>query len=210
MRLASCAACLVVGISTHAQASNYFEGGDFLLPIPLAGSYDLVPTTERYGVWRVVGESGNVAYVSGSYVHNGFSFPAETSPTTNPWVNLAGLSRTKTGVAHYPVATTVGQSYKLTFYVGNVVDPSGYYGTSSTVLVYENSKLLMTAVNSDGEGSTRQNWKAFSVTFSADAPFTTIAMVNGDPPNDRHCGIDHVQLAPVNSGTITSAGGLQQ
>jgi hypothetical protein len=171
----------------------YWENGNFDIPAPVTGGFAIVDTAQRYGEWRVVGAPGNVSWVNGAYTHNGFSFAGDLSPTDN-WVNLAAISRTATGIMHGPVPTTVGSSYTLTFAVGNLVDPTGIYGTSSTVLVYENAKLIATATNSDGGGTKTENWKSFSVTFAADAPYTEIAFINGDPPNDMNCGIGNTNF----------------
>ena len=168
--------------------------------MPKSGTFLLVDTGERYGTWRVVGASGNVAWVSGAYQHQGFQFLAQgtgTDPTAHAWVNLAGISQSATGIAHAPVPTTVGADYTLTFYVGNIHDPAGVYGTSSTVNVYENSKFVGAYTNSGGAGTTQENWKLFTVTITADAPWTTIALINGDAPGDLNCGIDNIDFEPA-------------
>ena len=196
---------LAVTLTSHAaQAQLYWENGDFAIPKPAPKSFAVIDTSERYGVWRVIGAPGNVSWVSGDYTHRGFSFPAQgTTPTEQgePWVNLAAISMTPTGIMHAPVPTTVGQSYTLTFYVGNIVDPSGIYGTSSTIDVYENATLIGTATNSDGAGTKIENWKPFSITFNADAPNTTIAFINADPPGDMNCGISNTLFGPAKKGS---------
>ena len=126
----------------QAHAAVYWENGDFRIPAPNPGGFALVDTGERYGEWRVVGEAGNVSWINDKYTHDGFKFAAPNG--TSNWVNLAAISRTATGIMHSPVATVIGQPYTLTFYVGNLVDPKGFYGKSSTVSVYENSTLIMT------------------------------------------------------------------
>ena len=191
------AACFCFGA---ARAGGlYWENGDFLVPVPKPGSFALADTGERYGNWRVVGQPGSVAWTSGTYTHAGLSFPAQGTNATarrNPWVNLAAISRTATGIVHNPVATNVGQSYTLGFYVGNIVDLSGVYGSTSTVLVYQNSIFLGSFTNSDGAGTNAENWKYFSITFNATDPNTTVAFINGDGPNDLNCGIDNVTFGP--------------
>jgi hypothetical protein len=167
----------------------------------------LVGSAERYGVWRVIGEPGNVAYVGSGYTHRGFTFNA-VKPG-EPWVNLAGISRSATGLAHSVVPTVVGQPYMLTFAVGNVVDPTGFYGQTSTVKVYQNATLLGTYTNSDGARTNALNWKNFAVTFTATDPYTVIAFVNADGPNDWLCGIDDVVFAPVTSGAAARSSHLQ-
>jgi hypothetical protein len=195
---AACAACFMS--SAPAFAESYWENGNFYKPEPDFGTMVLIDSGERFGLWRVVGQAGNVAWVSGAYTHDGFNFyaaePARLQ-TKYSWVNLAGISQTHTGIAHHAVPTTIGQSYTLTFYVGNIYDPGGPYGTSSTVAVYENDTLLGTATNSGGQGSTDENWQLFTMSFVATAAYTTIAFINMDPPGDLNCGISNTLLAPT-------------
>ena len=188
----------------RAAAQAYWENGDFSFPAPNPGGFELVDTGERYGEWIAVGEAGNVSWVTGQYIHDGFSFVAP--PRMKNWVNLAGISRTATGIMHSPVPTVVGQPYTLTYYVGNIVDPKGFYGTSSTINIYENSRLIMTATNGGGSGTATENWKPFTLTFTADAPWTSIAFINADPPNDMNCGLGDPIFAPAAVTTQTKFG----
>ncbi len=204
LALASTVAALQVASAQAARASALWENGDFLIPAPKSGTFALVDTGERYGVWRVVGEPGTVSWVSGTYRHRGFSFPAAGSTPAlqaEPWVNLAGISMSATGIMHAPVPTTVGQPYTLTFYVGNLVNPGGYYGVSSTVNVYQNAALIGTATNGDGQGTMIESWKPFSITFTATAAYTTIAFINADPAGDMNCGVSNTDFAPASAMT---------
>jgi hypothetical protein len=174
--------------------------GDFLRPAPPSGTFIILDSGERYGVWRVAGSAGNVTFVNGSYTHHGLSFLAQgtgNDPVNHAWANLAGISQTATGLVHAPIATVQGNLYTLSFWVGNMYAPNDVYGTSSTVNVYENSTLLGTYTNSGGQGTNTENWQYFTVTFAADAPFTTIAFMNGDPQGDMNCGLDNVLLLPA-------------
>lgn len=196
-----------------SAARKYWENGTFDIPAPSPGGFALIDTGLRYGEWRVVGQAGNVSWTTGAYVHDGFNFVGPGGTGSN-WVNLAAISRTATGIAHIPVPTAVGSSYILSFEVGNVVDPSGFYGSSSTVNVYENSRFVMSATNSGGAGTSTENWKHFTVTFRADAPWTTIAFINGDSPGDMNCGIGDTSLAPAPSSaaarhTLSTSTGLR-
>ncbi len=194
-----------------ARAGTPFIDGNFVAPVPKPGTFAALDTGERYGEWRVVGAVGLVAFVSGSYTHNGIKFLGQgTSLSTQQnsvYVNLAAISRSATGIAHAPMATIVGQSYTVTFWVGNVVDPAGIYGTTSTVKVYENSKLIGTATNvAGGGGAAEQTWQKFSITFTADAPWTTMAFINGDPPNDMSCGIANIGFTAASTKVRSGAG----
>jgi hypothetical protein len=196
--LALCVGCL---IGPSALASNMLTNGDFLRPAPPHGTFITVDSGERYGGWRVAGAPGTVTFISGTYQHNGFSFPsAGTVRDTwqDAWANLAGFSQSATGIVHAPIATNQGSNYQLSFYVGNIYAPGTPYGVSSTVNVYENSTFLGSFTNSGGQGTSQENWQYFSIVFAADAPFTTIAFINGDPPGDLNCGVDDVVFNPSN------------
>jgi hypothetical protein len=194
-----CSACLPCA-GAGATALGFFQDGEFLRPHPRSGTMLLIDSGERYGTWRVVGASGNVAWVNGAYTHHGFNFLAQGSgnaPTANAWVNLAGISQSATGIAHAPVQTVRGAAYNLSFWVGNLYDPHGVYGTASTVAVYQNSQFLGKFTNSQGKGSVNETWQYFSTSFVADANFTVVSFINGDPPGDLNCGIDSIDLTPA-------------
>ena len=84
----------------------------------------------------------------------------------------------------------------MTFWVGNVVDPGGGFGTTSTVDVYDGTSLLIAATNSKGAGGTTQVWRKFTTSFTAAASTTTLSFYNGDPSTDSDCGLDEVIVTP--------------
>jgi hypothetical protein len=129
--------------------------------------------------------------VSESFTQNGFEFPAQDG---TQWLDLTGgSSNSATGVKQ-TANTTPGDRYTLTFLVGNVVDPGGVFGTTSTVRTLVNGRLILSATNSDGAGLKTQVWKRFAFTFEATSATTTIRFVNGDPVSDFHNGLDSVRL----------------
>ena len=183
-----------------AHGHSYFESGTFDRPQPPSGSFIVIDSGERYGGWRTVGAAGTVTYVKTDYVHRGFQFVAP--PKSTVWANLAGTSQTATGIAHAPVPTVPGTTYTITFMVGNLVDPAGVYGTTSTVSVYENSHLVGTVTNSEGAGSTSETWQKYTMVFKAARPWTTLAFINGDPPGDGNCGVGDIDVAPVGNAKV--------
>jgi hypothetical protein len=66
--------------------------------------------------------------------------------------------------------------------------------------MYQNSTLVGTYTNAGGQGSNEENWKLFTVTFTATAPYTSIAFINMDPPGDMNCGLDDVTFKEVTAG----------
>jgi Protein of unknown function (DUF642) len=172
-------------------ASKLVRNGGFEKP-SVGGTFIVFTTGQSFPGWTVVGAPGNVGIVAGTFTQNGYTFPAKAGAQ---WIDLTGLSNTATGVAQTVKNLVSGSPYTLTFFVGNVSNPGGIFGTTSTVNVLVNGAPLMTAVNSNGAGTTTQVWKKFTKTFLAPAATTTISFVNGDPANDTNNGLDGVSLS---------------
>lgn len=191
-------AILIVAIlcllGSPAFAGNLIKDGNFEKPAVPAGGSMTFPTGQTFGRWTVVGAPGAVSVVSGTFTQNGITFPAKKR---KQWLDLTGFnSNSATGVAQ-TVATTPGASYTLSFYVGNVVNPNGVFGTTSTVNVLVNGGQVFTATNSLGGGQSTQVWQKFTTTIMATSAQTTIAFVNGDPSSDFTNGLDAVKLVPL-------------
>jgi hypothetical protein len=176
-----------------ANAANLIKDGGFEKPPTPVGTYILYGTGQKIGPWTVVSAAGNVGTVSTTFMQNGFTFDAKSGKA---WLDLTGSSNTATGVAQ-TVLTTPGTSYTLTFWVGNVYDPSGGFGPTTTVNVYNSSTLLISAVNSLGQGSTKQVWQKFTTSFTAADTKTTLSFINGDTPSNNNCALDAITLAPT-------------
>jgi Protein of unknown function (DUF642) len=185
-----------IGLSggfTQAFAANLLKDGGFEEPPTPASSYTVYDTGQTFSKWTVVGNPGNVGTVSTTFTQNGYSFPAKAGQA---WLDLTGNSNTATGVAQ-TIKTVAGTGYAVTFWVGNIVDSGGIFGTTSTVDVYDGTSLLIAAKNSNGAGGTTQVWKKFTATFTATASKTTLSFYNGDPSNDTNCGLDEVNVEPT-------------
>ncbi|MEO7101742.1 MAG: DUF642 domain-containing protein [Gemmatimonadaceae bacterium] len=171
--------------SLGAQVVN----GGFETPAPPSGSYTLYNSGGSIGGWDVVG-TGNVAVVSGSFAQNGISFGAQSGAA---WLDLTGLSNSAAGVQQ-SIATSPGTAYDVSFWVGNVVNPSGIFGTTSTV-VNVNGGTSFTAVNSGGVGTNALFWQQFTTSFVASSASTTISFTNGDASSDNSNGLDNVSVS---------------
>jgi hypothetical protein len=170
------------------ETTNLFKDGGFEKPPVPSGSFLVFSTGQKFEKWVVVGANGNVGIVSGTFTQNGFDFPAKSG---KQWVDLTGTTQTATGLSQ-TLATRANAKYKLVFWVGNVYDPSGIFGVSSTVNVLVDGQQIFTATNS--RKSTTQVWRKFSTTITATSSKTKIALMNGDPANDTNNGLDDVQL----------------
>ena len=106
---------------------------------------------------------------------------------------MTGTSNSATGVAQ-TISTSPGSSHTLSFAIGNVYDPGGIFGVTSTVNVFVNGSLVATDTNSRGKGSTSMVWQTFHVGITAPTASTTIELINGDPTNDTANGLDTVNV----------------
>ncbi len=187
---------LLVGVIAGAKpaaAKNLIKDGGFEAPPTPDGSYVNYDEGSTFGPWSVVGSSGNVDTVSTDFTQNGFTFKARSGKA---WMDLTGTSNSATGVSQ-TVKTVSGTTYTLSFWVGNVYDPTGIFGITSTVDVYDGSTLLVQAVNSKKGKNNNLVWQKFSVNFTATASTTVLSFINGDPANDTANGLDDVSLAPA-------------
>jgi hypothetical protein len=82
----------------------------------------------------------------------------------------------------------------LSFWVGNVVNPDGIFGTTSTVDVLVNGTQLLAAENTQGTGTTTLSWQEFTVRFTATSSATSVEFLNADPSTDTSNFIDNVVL----------------
>ena len=177
--------------SSMPAATNLIENGGFETPVVPVGSFTLFSLGHAFTRWKVVGTGGNVGIVSDKYLGDGITFNAKAG---TQWMDLSGLSNTPTGIAQ-SIATTPGAEYHLTFWVGNVYDPGRIFGTSSTIKVYVNGSVQLTATNSLQPPNHKQAWKEFALTIKAASSSTTISFINGDPSADNSDGLDAVQLS---------------
>ena len=180
-------------LTADVLAANLVLNGSFERPVVASGFLLFNTGSTAIPRWKVVGAAGDTAIVSGSFSQNGYNFPAKSGAN---WVDLTGRSNTATGVEQ-TVRTEVGKQYRLTFFVGNVVNPTGIFGTVSTVDVLIDDAQVFSAVNRRLTGSTVQNWKKFAFTFTAEFTKTKIAFINDDPGSDTSNGLDAVNLVLI-------------
>ena len=181
---------MVASTGAASAVTSLIKNGGFEKPVVPVGSFDLFSTGQTFSGWHVVGATGSVAPISGQFTSNGFTFDAKSGAQ---WLDLTGMSNTATGVAQ-TVPTSAGTTYHLTFWVGNIYDPQGPFGVSSTVKVFVNNVLKLTAVNSMQSASS-QTWKMFTLSIKATSSQTKIAFINGDPSSDNTNGLDQVSLS---------------
>jgi hypothetical protein len=183
----------VILAAALAAPANLVVNGDFEQPVVGEGRYVLLAPGQSFAGWKVVGVPGNVAPISGKYGSRGFLFPAQHG---KQWIDLTGLSNSATGIEQV-IETVPGRKYEISFYVGNIVDPTGFYGTASEVEVFAGGESLGVAKNGDGAGKHKLAWKRFHFSFTAKSASTAIRFINRDPRTDNSDGLDDVVVRPL-------------
>jgi hypothetical protein len=112
-----------------------------------------------------------------------------SSRSTHLWVQTL---RGDFSCVSQSVATTAGDQYQLSYWVGNTT-VGGIFGTTSKVNVSLNGTLTFSDTNSNVSPTTL-NWEQFTHTFVATGSSTALAFANGDPAGDNSNGLDNVVL----------------
>ena len=205
-------AVVALGLSillAPAYSAPILTNGDFDTPIVPVRSFTLFtpPSTSITG-WIVVGNPGTVAIVSGTFTQfeNGinFIFPAHSGVQ---WLDLTGISNTPGEGVSQTVTTIPGNAYRVSFFVGNVSDPGGIFGTTSTVNVQVDGSTIFTAENSMippivPESNQRMLYQQFTTTFLASSTSTALAFLNGDAANDTANALDNITLTDLGPAAV--------
>ncbi len=179
---------LILGALGLPARANLISNGSFETPVvPTANFSNFNIGSTAITGWTVVGPQ--VSIVSGSFSQGGLSFPAENG---NQWLDLTGDGANAVEGVEQVLATTIGQTYTVSFWVGNVVNVGGIFGTTSTVAVQINGTTIDTATNSMGTGLSTQVWEQFTTSFVASSSSTILGFLNEDPSSDNSNGLDNI------------------
>lgn len=202
---ASIFVCLAISPASAAVIfQNGFEAPVVNHPGPTGdtGGYDNYGTGQSIGPWTVVGPPGAndaVSVVTDNFTQNGFSFHAQSGAQ---WADLAGQNANGTEGVETTLSGLNGKSYTVSFWVGNVVDPRGVFGNSTTVNLYVNNSLVYTALNNAGAGQTSQFWQQFSYTGIGTNGPMTFKFLSGDPGDDFSSAFDSVTITTADVSTV--------
>jgi hypothetical protein len=173
---------------------NLLKNGDFEEPLSPSGGWQLYSVGQAFSGWRVIGVTGSaIALTRSNFTWGGIAFPAQKA---NQWLDLTGIAGKAGGVVQR-VDTVPGQCYELSFYVGNVYNPEGPWGVSSTVNVSFDGKPYPSARNRIDDSTTSLVWKKFKRVVRATSTRAAVMFINADPPNDDLNGVDNVRLIPT-------------
>jgi hypothetical protein len=188
--------CLVACI-VPVQAAP-ITNGSFEAPVVPVGSFtDFASGSPLITGWTVVGLG--VSIINGTFSQGCCTFPAEDG---SQWLDLTGDGTNSIGGVEQTVATTAGTQYTLSFWVGNIFDPGGIFGTTSSVNVRLGGiggTSLGTFTNNSMTTGT-QVWQHFTPTFTATGASATLDFLNADPDNDNSNGLDNVSLTAIATG----------
>lgn len=203
-RTFQCTALFVPVISVVASSpvradtiifQNAFEDA----PRAPVGFYTNYNSGTTYGPWTAVG-AGPSSVVSGTFVQEGITFQAqEGSGSAFQWADLAGQTSNNTEGFRTILATSVGNTYNVSFWVGNVVQtPGATFGISTSVGLLINDVNVFTALNTSGN-NTSLTWQQFSRDFTATTPSTSITFLNQDPRTDFVSALDTVVVREIST-----------
>lgn len=182
---------------TPAARANLIDNGSFETPIVPTGSFtNFTVGSAALTGWTVVGPAGDNVSIVGAFTQNGVSFPAEDG---NQWLDLTGDGSNSAEGVSQSVATTAGDLYSLSYYVGST-SGGGIFGDTSTVIVSLDG--VPTYIDTNATPSpTTQDWEEFTHDFVASGASTTLAFQNDDPSSDNDNGLDNVVLTDLGPAT---------
>jgi hypothetical protein len=193
MRLARlgflCSTALIGQIST--ADANLLSNGSFETPsVPVNNFTSFIVGSAGIAGWTVTGPAGkHVSIVSGTFSQNGVAFEAEDGAQ---WLDLTGFDDNSPEGVSQTIATTPGDQYQLSYFIGNTTG-GGIFGSTSTVHVLLNGVETYSDENSTAD-STSLNWEQFTHSFVATGTSTILEFDNADPASDNSNGLDNVVL----------------
>ena len=192
------AAALLLG-SPNAQA-GLIVNGSFEQPVLSAGEYRDVAGGDSTTItgWTVLGNDVGL-------VQNAFSEPGNGMTQFNAQAGLNSLDLTgsansgPTDGIQQTVATTPGQQYALSFYVGRAQSSNGssIYQGPATIRLSINGGSAVSFTNTDTPTPGFMDWQNFNTIFTAATSSTTIAFLNGTPTGTNEAGLDNVSVVGV-------------
>ena len=188
------AAGLLATLGSLPLRADSITNGSFESPVVPVGSFtNFASGSTLIPGWTVIGAASGVSIVSGTFTQNGISFPAEDGAQ---WLDLTGDGTNSNEGVEQTIATTSGAQYTVSFWVGNVYNPDGIFGTTSTVdvLLGGPKGTLLTAATNSNTTTGIQTWEEFTTTFTATGSTSTLDFINGDPPSDNSNGLDNVSV----------------
>jgi hypothetical protein len=188
--VAAALATLISSTAPGVVAGGLIVNGSFEEPVaPAGGGISFGVGSTGLTGWTVLGPAGtNVDLLSDTYSYQGTTINAQSGVQS---VDLSGSSDTAGSGLSQVVATTVGTTYELSFWVGRAafaVNP----GTGATDLTIDGA-FIGTFTNPNTTPNLI-NWMNFTYDFTATSASTTIAFTTHQTLADEEVGLDNVSL----------------
>ncbi len=203
LRLAVLACVAVGGVVTSAH--GIVANGSFEQPtVPVSLFATFSGGSTAITGWTVVGD--RVSVISTSYVESGIAFNSQSGAQ---WLDLTGPSsnQASNGVSQ-DVATTLGQLYRVSFYVGSATNNAGIFASTVDLSIDGGARLSFTNPTAP---RTFMDWQLFSVDFTATSASTNLTFFNGSASNNGLSGLDNVTLEVIpapGAAALLGLGGL--
>lgn len=193
MRLIAAIACVAGVVLASARSEAAIINGSFETPlVPVGGFTNFGAGSTAITGWTVVGV--DTAIVSGSFQQSGVTFNAQHGAQ---WADLAGItSNSQSSGVSQNVATIIGATYSLSFWVGSTKDLVNGFFFPSTIDVSIDGGARQSYFN-PATPSTSLVWQQFTHTFVAANASTNIRLLNGGASNNFNSAVDNVSLVEV-------------
>jgi hypothetical protein len=191
--------CLALTV-TCARANSILDPS-FENPV-IAGLFSVLGSGSTFGPWNVTGATCgtncvlilNTAYSENTNV-GPIQFNAEDG---NQAVDITGGGNTLDGGVSQTIATTTGNPFSMSFWVGKQDNRANGYGGPSAIQVFING--VSQGVFSNNNSTNNQvNWEQFVLNFNAPSSSTTILFQNATGATNGYAGLDNVNLVSLAS-----------
>jgi hypothetical protein len=195
----------VLGATTAlADPPNLVADSGFEDPAPVAATSEatIFFGGQSMGPWQVLGS--DILLLASEHAEGDGPPLYFNAHSGDAAVDLTGDGNTglTDGISQV-IATTPGQAYDVTFYVGNQTGTGTfgqYYELPSTVdfQVDGGNRYHFTNANVVDNGI---QWTQYYTSFVATNTSTTVAFLNGTPVGDNYAGLDDVSISAVPEAT---------
>ena len=192
-----------------SHAANLFTNAGFESPALGPGGVNAYTNGGNIGGWSVVGTQ--VLLIRNDYSETANGISAFNTQEGLNAVDLTGAANQGiTSGVQQSVATTIGQTYTLSFFVGRGDDNGNrgqYYTTPSTVDLSLDGGPRVSYTNSFASPGAI-NWRQFSTSFVATQSSTLVTFFNNTTTNN-YAGLDALSLnATPEPGAVSLLAGL--
>jgi hypothetical protein len=188
---------LIVSLLIAAPAiwGNLITNGGFESPkVTGATSAEYFAGSTDITGWLVIpGAPADVTVMRDDFTIGSLTFLPQSGTQS---LNLTGDFSGEDAGVQQDVNLTIGDTYILTFFVGNADNSAPNFTLDATASLTINNSFIGLYTNGSNTHN-GVNWKEFQYTFTATQTSNTIAFQNGTVPNEDYIGLDGVDLQDI-------------